>query len=132
VNQYVERDGKRTKFFAGCFGIFGHGNVAGIGQALLQAELDENQAALRYVLGRNEQAMVHSAVAYARQKDRLQTWAVSASVGPGSTNMLTGAALATINRLPVLLLPADTFATRASAPVLQELELPSSGDVTVN
>ena len=76
--------------------------------------------------------MVHSAVAYARQKDRLQTWAVTASVGPGSTNMLTGAALATINRLPVLLLPADTFATRVSAPVLQELELPSSGDVTVN
>ena len=136
-NQYVERDGERTKFFAGCFGIFGHGNVAGLGQALLQAEVDARceagtEPALRYVLGRNEQAMVHSAVAYARQKDRLQTWAVTASVGPGSTNMLTGAALATINRLPVLLLPADTFATRASAPVLQELELPSSGDVTVN
>jgi 3D-(3,5/4)-trihydroxycyclohexane-1,2-dione acylhydrolase (decyclizing) len=135
-NQYVERDGERSKFFAGCFGIFGHGNVAGLGQALLQAEVDAvrsgTEPTLRYVLGRNEQAMVHSAVAYARQKDRLQTWAVSASVGPGSTNMLTGAALATINRLPVLLLPADTFATRASAPVLQELELPSSGDVTVN
>jgi 3D-(3,5/4)-trihydroxycyclohexane-1,2-dione acylhydrolase (decyclizing) len=135
-NQYVERDGQRSKFFAGCFGIFGHGNVAGLGQALLQDEIDAAEAntepALRYVLGRNEQAMVHSAVAYARQKDRLQTWAVSASVGPGSTNMLTGAALATINRLPVLLLPADTFATRVSAPVLQELELPSSGDVTVN
>ncbi|MFD7007725.1 3D-(3,5/4)-trihydroxycyclohexane-1,2-dione acylhydrolase (decyclizing) [Rhodococcus jostii] len=136
ANQYVERDGERTKFFAGCFGIFGHGNVAGLGQALLQAEIDAVEAGteseLPYVLGRNEQAMVHSAVAYARQKDRLQTWTVSASVGPGSTNMLTGAALATINRLPVLLLPADTFATRASAPVLQELELPSSGDVTVN
>ncbi|UNN00596.1 3D-(3,5/4)-trihydroxycyclohexane-1,2-dione acylhydrolase (decyclizing) [Rhodococcus opacus] len=136
ANQYVERDGERTKFFAGCFGIFGHGNVAGLGQALLQAEIDAvesgTESELPYVLGRNEQAMVHSAVAYARQKDRLQTWAVSASVGPGSTNMLTGAALATINRLPVLLLPADTFATRASAPVLQELELPSSGDVTVN
>jgi 3D-(3,5/4)-trihydroxycyclohexane-1,2-dione acylhydrolase (decyclizing) len=135
-SQYVERDGERSKFFAGCFGIFGHGNVAGLGQALLQAEIDAAAAgvdpALPYVPGRNEQAMVHSAVAYARQKDRLQTWAVSASVGPGSTNMLTGAALATINRLPVLLLPADTFATRASAPVLQELELPSSGDVTVN
>ena len=135
-NQYVERDGERTKFFAGCFGIFGHGNVAGLGQALLQDEVDAGEASteplLRYVLGRNEQAMVHSAVAYARQKDRLQTWAVSASVGPGSTNMLTGAALATINRLPVLLLPADTFATRVSSPVLQELELPSSGDVTVN
>lgn len=84
------------------------------------------------MLGRNEQAMVHTAVAYARQKDRLEAWAVTASVGPGSTNMLTGAALATINRLPVLLLPADTFATRVSSPVLQELELPSSGDVTVN
>ena len=136
ANQYVERDGERTKFFAGCFGIFGHGNVAGLGQALLQDEVAAaeagTEATLRYVLGRNEQAMVHSAVAYARQKDRLQTWAVSASVGPGSTNMLTGAALATINRLPVLLLPADTFATRASSPVLQELELPASGDVTVN
>ncbi|GAA2778284.1 3D-(3,5/4)-trihydroxycyclohexane-1,2-dione acylhydrolase (decyclizing) [Mycolicibacterium pallens] len=136
ANQYVERDGLRTKFFAGCFGIFGHGNVAGLGQALLQDEVEAfeagRQPGLRYVLGRNEQAMVHTAVAYARQKDRLQAWAVTASVGPGSTNMLTGAALATINRLPVLLLPADTFATRVSSPVLQELELPSSGDVTVN
>ncbi|BBZ29457.1 3D-(3,5/4)-trihydroxycyclohexane-1,2-dione acylhydrolase (decyclizing) [Mycolicibacterium madagascariense] len=136
ASQYVEHDGVRTKFFAGAFGIFGHGNVAGLGQALLQDEIAAVEAgtepSLRYVLGRNEQAMVHSAVAYARQKDRLQTWAVTASVGPGSTNMLTGAALATINRLPVLLLPADTFATRVSSPVLQELELPSSGDVTVN
>ncbi|PJK22334.1 3D-(3,5/4)-trihydroxycyclohexane-1,2-dione acylhydrolase (decyclizing) [Mycolicibacterium goodii] len=136
ANQYVERDGERNRFFAGCFGIFGHGNVAGLGQALLEDELAAAEAGrqpgLKYVLGRNEQAMVHSAVAYARQKDRLQTWAVTASIGPGSTNMLTGAALATINRLPVLLLPADTFATRVSSPVLQELELPSSGDVTVN
>jgi 3D-(3,5/4)-trihydroxycyclohexane-1,2-dione acylhydrolase (decyclizing) len=136
ANQYVERDGERSRFFAGCLGIFGHGNVAGLGQALLQDEVEAREAGeepgLKYVLGRNEQAMVHTAVAYARQKDRLQTWAVTASVGPGSTNMLTGAALATINRLPVLLLPADTFATRVSAPVLQELELPSSGDVTVN
>jgi 3D-(3,5/4)-trihydroxycyclohexane-1,2-dione acylhydrolase (decyclizing) len=135
-NQYVERDGERTKFFAGCFGIFGHGNVAGLGQALLEDEVTAYEAGtqplLPYVLGRNEQAMVHSSVAYARQKDRMQAWAVTASVGPGATNMLTGAALATINRLPVLLLPADTFATRASSPVLQELELPSSGDVTVN
>lgn len=136
ANQYVERDGVRTKFFAGCLGIFGHGNVAGLGQALLQDEVHSlaagREPALRYVLGRNEQAMVHTAVAFARQKDRLATWAVTASVGPGSTNMLTGAALATINRLPVLLLPADTFATRVSAPVLQELELPCAGDVTVN
>ena len=136
ANQYVERDGERTKFFAGCFGIFGHGNVAGLGQALLQDEIESldagHEPGLKYVLGRNEQAMVHTAVAYARQKDRLQAWAVTASVGPGATNMLTGAALATINRLPVLLLPADTFATRVSSPVLQELELPGSGDVTVN
>lgn len=135
-HQYVERDGRRNKFFAGCFGIFGHGNVAGLGQALLEDEVTAIESGtaplLSYVLGRNEQAMVHSAVAYARQRDRLQAWAVTASVGPGATNMLTGAALATINRLPVLLLPADTFATRASSPVLQELELPSSGDVTVN
>jgi 3D-(3,5/4)-trihydroxycyclohexane-1,2-dione acylhydrolase (decyclizing) len=136
ANQYVERDGQRHKFFAGCFGIFGHGNVAGLGQALLEAEVAATDSgaepALRYVLGRNEQAMVHSAAGYARQKDRLQAWAVTASIGPGSTNMLTGAALATINRLPVLLLPSDTFATRVSAPVLQELEVPSAGDVTVN
>jgi 3D-(3,5/4)-trihydroxycyclohexane-1,2-dione acylhydrolase (decyclizing) len=131
ANQYAERDGERGKFFAGCFGIFGHGNVAGIGQALLEAEVEAAQAgtepAIRYVLGRNEQAMVHTAAAYARQKDRLQAWAVTASIGPGSTNMLTGAALATINRLPVLLLPSDTFATRVSAPVLQQLEAPNDG-----
>ena len=136
ANQYVERDGERSKFFAGCFGIFGHGNVAGMGQALLQAEIEAEHAgtepALRYVLGRNEQAMVHTAAAYARQKDRLQAWAVTASIGPGSTNMLTGAALATINRLPVLLLPSDTFATRVSAPVLQDLELPHDNETTVN
>jgi 3D-(3,5/4)-trihydroxycyclohexane-1,2-dione acylhydrolase (decyclizing) len=129
--QYSESDGEEQRLFAGCFGIFGHGNVAGIGQALLQAELEEPDS-LRYILGRNEQAMVHTAVAYARMKDRLQTYAVSTSVGPGATNMLTGAALATINRLPVLLLPADTFADRSASPLLQELELPGSGDVTVN
>jgi 3D-(3,5/4)-trihydroxycyclohexane-1,2-dione acylhydrolase (decyclizing) len=131
ATQYVERDGQRNRFFAGCFGIFGHGNVAGLGQALLQAEIDD-PASLPYVLGRNEQAMVHSAVAYARMKDRFQTWAVTTSIGPGATNMVTGAALATINRIPVLLLPADVFATRVSAPVLQELERDDAGDVTVN
>ena len=129
--QYVERDGQRQRFIAGVFGIFGHGNVAGLGQALLQSELEDPER-LPYVLGRNEQAMVHTAVAYARAKDRLQAWAVTASVGPGSTNMLTGAALATINRLPVLLFAADTFATRSAGPLLQELERPESGDVTVN
>jgi 3D-(3,5/4)-trihydroxycyclohexane-1,2-dione acylhydrolase (decyclizing) len=129
--QYSESDGQEQKLFAGCLGIFGHGNVAGIGQALLQAELEEPDV-LPYILGRNEQALVHTAVAYARMKNRLQTYAVSTSVGPGATNMLTGAALATINRLPVLLLPADTFADRSASPLLQELELPHSGDVTVN
>jgi 3D-(3,5/4)-trihydroxycyclohexane-1,2-dione acylhydrolase (decyclizing) len=129
--QYTESDGVQQKLFAGCFGIFGHGNVAGIGQALLQAELAEPET-LPYILGRNEQAMVHSAVAYARMKNRLQTYAVSTSVGPGATNMVTGAALATINRLPVLLLPADTFADRSASPLLQELEVPYAGDVTVN
>src|SRR6478736_3756530 len=132
ANQWSERDGERQKLFAGCFGIFGHGNVAGLGQALLQNELADGEEHLPYVLARNEQAMVHTSVAYARQKDRLQTWACTASVGPGSTNMLTGAALATINRIPVLLLPSGTFATRVSAPVLQELELPYAADVTVN
>jgi 3D-(3,5/4)-trihydroxycyclohexane-1,2-dione acylhydrolase (decyclizing) len=129
--QYAERDGERNRFFAGCFGIFGHGNVAGLGQALLQEELRDPKT-LPYVLGRNEQAMVHSAVGYARMKDRLQTWAVTSSVGPGATNMVTGAALATINRIPVLLLPGDTFATRVSTPVLQELERADAGDITAN
>ncbi len=129
--QYSERDGVRRKFFAGCFGIFGHGNVAGLGQALLQSEL-ETPGELPYHQGRNEQAMVHIAVGYARQKDRLETFAVTASVGPGASNMLTGAALATINRIPVLLLPSDIFATRVAAPVLQELEQPYGYDVSVN
>ena len=129
--QYSESAGVEQKLFAGCFGIFGHGNVAGIGQALLQSELSEPDE-LPYILGRNEQAMVHTAVAYARMKNRLQTYAVSTSIGPGATNLVTGAALATINRLPVLLLPADTFADRSASPLLQELERPDSGDVSVN
>lgn len=136
ANQWSERDGERQRLIEGVFGIFGHGNVAGVGQALLQHELEATAAGrtpdLPYVLARNEQSMVHTSVAYAKQKDRLQTWACTASVGPGSTNMLTGAALATINRIPVLLLPSGTFATRVSAPVLQELETPYAGDLTVN
>ncbi|HET6297615.1 MAG TPA: 3D-(3,5/4)-trihydroxycyclohexane-1,2-dione acylhydrolase (decyclizing) [Kribbella sp.] len=129
--QYSERDGQRQRLFAGCFGIFGHGNVAGLGQALLQAELEDPEA-LPYILARNEQAMVHSASAFARTRDRLQTYACTASVGPGSTNMITGAALATVNRLPVLLLPSDVFATRVATPVLQELESTTAGDISVN
>jgi 3D-(3,5/4)-trihydroxycyclohexane-1,2-dione acylhydrolase (decyclizing) len=129
--QHSERDGVRHKLFAGCFGIFGHGNVAGIGQALLESEL-LTPGALPYVTARNEQGMVHASAAYARMRNRLSTWACTASIGPGSSNMLTGAALATINRLPVLLLPSDVFATRVSSPVLQELETPAGYDVTVN
>jgi 3D-(3,5/4)-trihydroxycyclohexane-1,2-dione acylhydrolase (decyclizing) len=129
--QYSERDGQRQRLFAGCLGIFGHGNVAGVGQALLQAELEDRQA-LPYILARNEQAMVHTASAFARTRDRLQTYACTASIGPGSTNMVTGAALATINRLPVLILPSDVFATRVATPVLQELESFGAGDVSVN
>jgi 3D-(3,5/4)-trihydroxycyclohexane-1,2-dione acylhydrolase (decyclizing) len=127
ANQYSERDGSEQRLVAGCFGIFGHGNVAGVGQALLQ-ELE----AMPYHQGRNEQGMVHAAAGYARMRNRLSTLACTASVGPGSTNMLTGAALATINRLPVLLLPGDVFATRAAGTVLQELEDPTSYDVSVN
>ena len=129
--QYSERDGRRQKLFAGCLGIFGHGNVAGVGQALLQSELADPEA-LPYILARNEQAMVHTASAFARTTNRLQTYACTASIGPGSTNMVTGAALATVNRLPVLILPSDTFATRVSTPVLQELENFGAGDVSVN
>jgi 3D-(3,5/4)-trihydroxycyclohexane-1,2-dione acylhydrolase (decyclizing) len=131
ASQYSERDGVEQRLIAGCFGIFGHGNVAGVGQALLETELDP-EVDLPYWLARNEQGMVHAAAAYARQRNRLQTLACSTSVGPGATNMVTGAALATINRLPVLLLPADTFATRAASPLLQELEDPSAADVSVN
>src|SRR5919197_6091668 len=129
--QYSERDGVRHRLVEGCFGIFGHGNVAGVGQALLEAELHD-PGALTYHQARNEQGMVHAAAAFARMRNRLSTLACTASIGPGSTNMLTGAALATINRLPVLLLPSDTFATRVSSPVLQELEYPGGYDVSVN
>jgi 3D-(3,5/4)-trihydroxycyclohexane-1,2-dione acylhydrolase (decyclizing) len=129
--QHSERDGVQQRLIAGCFGIFGHGNVAGIGQALLEAEV-HGEPEMPYWLARNEQGMVHAAAAYARMRNRLSTLACTSSIGPGATNMVTGAALATINRLPVLLLPGDTFATRVANPVLQELEDPVSGDVSVN
>ncbi|GAA3935486.1 3D-(3,5/4)-trihydroxycyclohexane-1,2-dione acylhydrolase (decyclizing) [Actinomadura viridis] len=126
-SQRTERDGERRRFFAGCFGIFGHGNVAGLGQALVEYE-----DRLPYRSVRNEQAMVHAAVGYARTHDRLRAYACTTSIGPGATNLVTGAALATINRIPVLLLPGDVFATRPANPVLQELEDPRSYDVSVN
>ena len=131
ANQYSERDGQEQRLIPGVWGIFGHGNVAGLGQALLQAAVTQ-EADLPYYLARNEQGMVHASVAYAKMRDRLATFACSASTGPGSTNMITGAALATTNRIPVLLLPSDMFATRAADPVLQQLEDSRGGDVTVN
>ncbi|MFF4119097.1 3D-(3,5/4)-trihydroxycyclohexane-1,2-dione acylhydrolase (decyclizing) [Streptomyces sp. NPDC001714] len=131
AQQYSERDGQEQRLIPGVWGIFGHGNVAGIGQALLQAATT-GEADLPYHLARNEQGMVHASVAYAKMRDRLAAFACTASTGPGSTNMITGAALATTNRLPVLLLPSDMFATRAADPVLQQLEDTRGGDVTVN
>ena len=125
--QRIQRDGRRHHFFAGCLGIFGHGNVAGLGQALQQ-----HHDLLPYHPARNEQAMVHLASGYARQRNRLGAFACTSSVGPGATNMVTGAALATVNRLPVLLLPGDTFASRAPHPVLQQLEASHDGTVSVN
>ena len=131
AQQYSERDGEEQRLVPGMWGIFGHGNVAGVGQALLQA-VETGEADLPYYLARNEQGMVHASAAYAKMRDRLQTFACTASTGPGSTNMVTGAALATTNRLPVLLLPSDMFATRVAEPVLQQLEQPQAGDVSVN
>lgn len=125
-NQFVERDGIEQAFFAGCFGIFGHGNVGGIGQALFQ------YPEFRYYQSRNEQAMVHTAIAYAKVKNRLGAFVCTTSIGPGATNMVTGAATATINRLPVLLLPGDIFASRGVDPVLQQLEYQYSNDISVN
>jgi 3D-(3,5/4)-trihydroxycyclohexane-1,2-dione acylhydrolase (decyclizing) len=125
-NQFVERDGKQNAFFGGTLGIFGHGNVAGIGQALQQ------NPDFPYILVRNEQAGVHVAAGYAKASSRMRTFACTSSIGPGATNMISGAALATINRLPVLLLPGDIFARRKVAPVLQQLELPTTQDTGVN
>ncbi|MCX2179986.1 3D-(3,5/4)-trihydroxycyclohexane-1,2-dione acylhydrolase (decyclizing) [Streptomyces sp. SKN60] len=125
--QHTERDGVRQRLVTATWGIFGHGNVAGLGQALV-----EHADLMPYHQGRNEQAMVHAAVGYARQSRRLRIHAVTTSIGPGATNLVTGAALATINRIPVLLLPGDTFATRPADPVLQQLQVPYAGDVSVN
>ncbi len=129
ANQFVERDGKRHRFIEGFWGIFGHGNVGGLGQGL--AELAGAEG-LRFYRPQNEQAMVHLAAAYAKQRNRLATFACTTSIGPGATNMVTGAAAATVNRLPVLLLPSDYFANRIPDPVLQQLEHPSERDVSVN
>ena len=126
ANQYVARDGEEHRFFGGCFGIFGHGNVSGIGQALQQIP------EFRFYQTRNEQAMVHTAIGYAKYHNRLRAFACTSSIGPGATNMITGAATATVNRIPVLLLPGDIFARRNVAPVLQQLESEHTQDIGVN
>ncbi|MDR1186750.1 MAG: 3D-(3,5/4)-trihydroxycyclohexane-1,2-dione acylhydrolase (decyclizing) [Bifidobacteriaceae bacterium] len=134
AKQYSERDGAERRLIQGVFGIFGHGNVCGLGQALLQNEVDPapGEDKLEYFLGRNEQGAVHIASAFAKASKRLATLAATSSIGPGATNMVTGAALATTNHLPVLILPSDIFATRAPDPVLQQLENPASPDASVN
>ena len=136
--QYTERDGVRRRLIGATWGILGHGNVAGLGQALVEyatvscGGTPPGGPVMPFHQGRNEQSMVHAAVGYARQSNRLSTHAVTTSIGPGATNLVTGAALATINHLPVLLLPGDIFATRPADPVLQQLEVPFAGDVSVN
>jgi len=131
AHQYTVDGDSRERTIQGVFGIFGHGNVAGVGQALKQLSV-EQPSLMPYYQARNEQAMVHESSAFARMKRRRATFACTASVGPGATNMLTGAAVATTNRLPVLLLPSDTFANRAPDPVLQQLEQPHDATLTVN
>jgi 3D-(3,5/4)-trihydroxycyclohexane-1,2-dione acylhydrolase (decyclizing) len=126
-HQYVELDGIRHKCFKGVMGIFGHGNVTGIGQALEQYKGD-----LPFIQGKNEQGMAHAAIAYAKQKNRLEMFACTSSIGPGALNMVTAAGVATVNRIPLLLLPGDTFATRQPDPVLQQIEYPSDYTVTAN
>ena len=134
TNQYSERDGVEHRLIEGALGIFGHGNVAGIGQALLQNEIapDPGEGEMPYIMPRNEQGAVHAASAFAKVRNRMSTYMITASIGPGSLNMVTGAALATTNRVPVLIFPSDQFATRVPDPVLQQLEDPTSLDVTVN
>src|SRR5947208_7534879 len=127
ASQHVESDGVEHRFSEGCFGIFGHGNVTGVGQALAQ-----NPELLTYYQARNEQGMVHIAAGFAKMRNRLAALACTTSIGPGATNMVTGAAAATVNRLPVLLLPGDVFASRRPDPVLQQLESPSRGELSVN
>ena len=129
ARQYVERDGKENRFIEGIWAIFGHGNVAGLGQGIVEFGASEG---LRFFRPQNEQAMVHVAAAFARHRNRLSTFACTTSIGPGATNLITGAAAATVNRLPVLLLPSDYFANRVPDPVLQQLEHPLERDVSVS
>ncbi|TFE30618.1 3D-(3,5/4)-trihydroxycyclohexane-1,2-dione acylhydrolase (decyclizing) [Cohnella luojiensis] len=125
--QYITVDGEETKFVRGVMGIFGHGNVTGIGEAL-----ERESGNLIFLQGKNEQGMVHAATAFAKQKNRKQIFACTTSIGPGALNMITGAATATVNRIPVLLLPGDNFASRQPDPVLQQLEIPSDYSISAN
>src|SRR5947199_5782488 len=125
--QYSVADGRRRRLVPAALGIFGHGNVAGLGQAL-----DQLSDMLPFIQGRNEQALVHMAAGFAKASRRQATLAVTSSIGPGAMNMVTGAALATVNRLPVLLLPGDTYATRRQGPVLQQLQHPVEADSSVH
>src|ERR1700746_1318186 len=127
--QYVERDGRQNRFIEGICGIFGHGNVAGLGQGIVEVRQAEG---LRFYKPQHEQAMVHTAAAFAKHRNRLATFACTTSIGPGAANMITGAAGATVNRIPVLLLPSDYFANRVPDPVLQQLEHPLERDVSVS
>jgi len=129
AGQYVERSGRENRFIEGFWGIFGHGNVGGLGQGIVEFA---EQEGLRFYRPQNEQGMVHSATAFAKHRNRLATFACTTSIGPGATNMITGAATATVNRLPVLLLPSDYFANRIPDPVLQQVEHPIERDVSAS
>ena len=129
ARQFVERDGRQSRFIEGIWGIFGHGNVAGFGQGIAELAREEG---LPFYRPQNEQGMVHLAAAFAKHRNRLATYACTTSIGPGATNMITGAAAATVNRIPVLLLPSDYFANRIPDPVLQQLEHPMERDVSVS
>src|ERR1700730_16977570 len=129
AKQYVERDGRENRFIEGIWGIFGHGNVSGLGQGIV--EFSEKEG-LQFYRPQHEQGMVHIAAAFAKHRNRLSTFACTTSIGPGALNMVTGAGVATVNRLPVLLLPSDYFANRIPDPVLQQIEHPNERDVSAS
>ena len=129
ANQYVERDGRQNRFIEGIWGIFGHGNVSGLGQGIVRVR---GQMRTRFYRPQHEQGMVHIATAFAKHRNRLSTFACTTSIGPGALNMVTGAGVATVNRLPVLLLPSDYFANRVPDPVLQQIEHPVERDVSAS
>jgi len=129
AKQYVERDGRQNRFIEGIWGIFGHGNVSGLGQGIVECAEKEG---LQFYRPQHEQGMVHIAAAFAKHRNRLSTFACTTSIGPGALNMVTGAGVATVNRLPVLLLPSDYFANRVPDPVLQQIEHPNERDVSAS